>query len=663
MKIPALLARVEAAPWRFAAFCYLLVAIARVVAVQLVPISYVTDEATWMAASRWFWLTGTARTHAGRLPFLYPALLSPVLGLLDFERAYVLAKVVNALLATAALFPIWRLARRFARDGIAVAVSVLSVIGIPASYAAVVMADSLFFFLFWLLLASFVSLVRQPGLREAIAFGLAGSALAATKPQALPGLGILVFALCVWLFWSRRKSSEPTSPFPWRIFTVAFGTLIAGLIAVAGINGGTLVSEFYASNERVYGLDAGALLDNAAGLIALLSIGSGVLPFAGLIVLMRRGSLKGVKREGAFLLTVAGGLLVGYLVFASAFGVLVLRDRLPERQVVFLYPAVLVLAVALTYEKGRRSPPAAAAIAGLAAMLFLSYGLSRYPAPDVLEVAEAPTRAAFPRLAGSGGAGLAAAAGGVAVVIGSLLGGTAPRLAMTGVLTALLGIGVSIAQIRWSATWGLERYQQLRVESVLIPADAPVVLLPEGMPDDIRLFETARRVERLQTVAAAYLAVDGPSGEVRVPPSMPTEEYWIATPRTLLRNELLYSNAGHRVYRVRSSPRILARLTERPGALEIEYYPVDPFLDEVVFVAEAESDRMELSGEKLEAAAGGATSAIEMVASRGEDHAFRSVLRIRGCGNASLLSPVCPALKRLFVLRPDERVVMDDLYP
>lgn len=74
------------------------------------------------------------------------------------DLRYCTAKTFNALVATAAIFPIWRLARRFMRDGIAVAVAAISVVGVPASYAALVMAESLFFFLFWLLLAGFGAL-------------------------------------------------------------------------------------------------------------------------------------------------------------------------------------------------------------------------------------------------------------------------------------------------------------------------------------------------------------------------------------------------------------------------------------------------------------------------------------------------------------------------
>jgi len=669
------LAHIEMAPWRSVALCFLFVAIARVIAVQLVPISYVTDEATWMAASRWFWLVGQANTHAGRMPVLFPALLSPIFGLLDFERAYPLAKTLNALIATAAIFPIWRLARRFTRDGIAIAVAAISVLGIPASYAAVVMAESVFFFLFWLFLASFGSLVEEPTSARAIGFAVAGSALAATKPQALPALGIAVALLGFWVFWaSRRGPAEIVTPFPKKVFALAVGAVLAGLIGVKWVNGGSLAGEFYASSSAIHPLEAGPFFDQAAGLLALLLLGTGILPAAALLESLRGRSSHPLPRCRTFLLASLAIMPVVYLLLASAFAVVMSRDRLQERYVSFAYPAVLLLAAGLTQRNRDRRSVATAAIAGLAAAALVWYGISQYPASDVLEVADAPTRAAIPRLPGLSGeeAPIAGAIAGIVVAGGCLLRGVAPRLAATGALTALLTIGVSIAQIRWSSTWGVEHYRRLRVESVLIPPGAPVVVLAEHVPDDILLFETARRVERLRILSAAHLAVDGPGGEVRAASPAALEEYWVATRQTLLRNELVYSEAGHRVYRVSSSPpRILARLLERPGALEIEYYPADPWTDEVTFVLEAQAKAVEAPARTEPSAESGARSmrfskdaaVVEVASRRGADGAFREVLRISGCGDVSLLSDACPVLKRLFVKSGEGGSVLDDLYP
>lgn len=66
---------------------------------------------------------------------MLPALFSPLFGLLDFERAYPVAKTLNSLIATAAIFPIWRIARRFVSETAAVGMAAISVCGLPATYA------------------------------------------------------------------------------------------------------------------------------------------------------------------------------------------------------------------------------------------------------------------------------------------------------------------------------------------------------------------------------------------------------------------------------------------------------------------------------------------------------------------------------------------------
>ncbi len=672
------------AAWRTATLLFLIVAVYRIVLVQLVPVSYVSDEGTWMIASRWFWLVGEPRTHAGRMPVLLPAILSPLFGLLDFERAYAAAKTLNALLVSAALFPIWRLARRFAGETFALGVAVISVCGIPGTYAAVVMAEGLFFLLLWVFLASFAALVERPTARSAVSTALAGTALAATKPQAIPALAVVAVALAAnGLLLARSAGPESRSAATRRNRSLAaVGLLVVGLGTVTWINGGTLAGEFYSATGSKYPLRAVPFLAEVAGLTALMILATGILPFSSLIARKPDRGLGAPSAETRLITWTLLALTAGYLVLAASFGSVVSYDRLPERYVSFVYPAVLILALFVWARSARSVRPAAAALIGFGTGALLLYGLSRCPAPYVLDIEAAPTRAALllrqmardPSVTASPRDLLAVSAlGGLLAAAGSLMKRPRARLVAAGVLTGTLGLLASISQIVWTSRWATNRYLRARVESVVIPRNAGVVLVSDGVPSDMLLAEVARRPDRIQVIPSSALAVRGSGfiggfSEIR-----PQEEYWVTPAEFRLRNDLVHAGRDFRIYRMVEPPRLISHLraaavSPSSSRLEIVYYPSDPFLEAAVFVLETSLETAseislrisDATGGMLRESVGAGDRAYEFPARRGKADSFRVVIEAARPPGPLRVAP--DFLKAVFVKTPDGRV-LDDLYP
>ena len=159
-------------PWLAALLLCLAVALLRVFAALLVPMSYNQDEAMWIVAANSLWREGIPRTPLGRLPPLYPFLLAPIFGPLEFARAYDLSKILNCVLSAATIFPIWWVGRRFVSEKIALAIAVTTVLAVAGTFASVVMAESLFFFLFWLALAAFAAALEKPDLGNVLRLAL-----------------------------------------------------------------------------------------------------------------------------------------------------------------------------------------------------------------------------------------------------------------------------------------------------------------------------------------------------------------------------------------------------------------------------------------------------------------------------------------------------------
>jgi len=117
---------------------------------------------------------GRFNSHA--LP-LYSVLISPAYFFTDMGDTFTVIKLINSLVMSSAIFPVFLLARRFMLFGRAFTVALLSVMIGPMFYTFIIMAESLHYplsmWLIYLIYISFVKENRRINLTLGLVFGLA----------------------------------------------------------------------------------------------------------------------------------------------------------------------------------------------------------------------------------------------------------------------------------------------------------------------------------------------------------------------------------------------------------------------------------------------------------------------------------------------------------
>jgi hypothetical protein len=311
---------------------------------------------------------------------LYSVVLAPVYA---FEPsapgAYDWAKVVNALLMSLALFPIYKIARFVLPPRPSLLVAGLSAAAPLMYYTAVVMSENLAYPLFLLTVWAMLVALRTPSLgRDAalLACVLAASA-ARIQLVVLYPIAVTAVALAAALERDARVGIGRRIAGALRQHPLLIGAGLAGVVvaAVAAVGGGGVLgfAGRYANVGIVDYPDPVRVLARALENLAGLDLALGAVPFAGALVaghvfLRRRG-----RREAAVFASVAVSatvwllLEVGYN--SAAFeGGSDLR-RLFERYLIYLIPLFLVGLVAVVRIPAGRVPArvyfAAAAVTAL----------------------------------------------------------------------------------------------------------------------------------------------------------------------------------------------------------------------------------------------------------------------------------------------------------
>jgi len=666
-------------------FFFLAISLGRIVLLPLAPISYVVDEASWGEAGHSIWVSGEAWSGGFRFPFLYPAILSPLYGPLPYHLAYPAAKAVNVLLVTAAIFPIWRLGRSLLGDRLALGVAVLSVAGVPGTYSAVVMPESLFFLLFWLYLAEFRGLL-EPTLRSGLVTGVLATGLVATKPQAVPAIGVTVAALILAIVIQRKLVRRN-----WAAWSAAAVVFLLGCFAVRSLNGGSLFGSYgqFAEAARDVAVPFRELIERMAAHIAVACLGVGFAPFVAVPLLFRARFWRGASFPDRLVLAVLLVLAVTYLFLVCYFEGVTALDRVHERYLFFCYPALLILAVAVwARQPGRISILASIGVASVVGALLL-VGLRLSPASYVVELAESPSRAAL----WSGAIGRDTGSLSFGTVVATAVFGSAVALAtarsarswqrfwLAAAPIALLGGLVTLAQIKWTSGWASEAFVRARAESVAIPRGVPVVVVSDGSPAAFLRFEAVRHAGRVQIVSLAEATVEGAAGILNVPLiEEAVEPYWVTPRQIRLRGEVVYRGPDFQIYGPAANRRLLAQISGvvggvASGRVEVLYYPADVFLDEVnlVMVLSSAGERRDREALRIdvEGAEGGhegwwldkTGSPYDMPVRREDGGGFRLALIPLGCGATDEGGRLCFSMKELLVRDVTDGRIIDVLWP
>jgi hypothetical protein len=298
---------------------------------------------------------------------LYPVVLSPIYALTSSAHtAYESAKVVNAVLMSLAVFPVYGIARTVLDRPRAVGVAALSLAAPLMFYTGLEMSESLAYPLTLLAIWAMLRAVREPRLSND-ALMLAAIALACTArlqqvalfPAAVTA--ILVVALV-----------RPQQPAEGRLRSVARAVsshwLVFASVAIAGVgvlirtvrNGGALPLAGRYSNVGSAHANPLRVLEIAFHHLAELDLALGVVPFSGALLaayaLARFGYPRRALVFGAVAVATTVWLLLEVAFDAAAFDsssppahatqLVATLPRIHERYLIYVVPLFLVALVA-----------------------------------------------------------------------------------------------------------------------------------------------------------------------------------------------------------------------------------------------------------------------------------------------------------------------------
>lgn len=319
--------------------------------------SIFTDELTYWQMARSFSADGTFLFHGKPYDIpsiLYSILLSPLFRLTSDSAAFDWARLVNALVMAAVAFPAYGFAREVLNERAARWVAMLTLLLPGGVYAALIMAENLYFPLFvlcaWLLFRTLV----YGRVRDASLSAAALPLCYLTKPHALVLL-VAYGLLCIaWLFlWVRRAPGAGGAAIsrealvrgiPWG--GTAAIVALRGLQADRGLGGS--VTELLGG--RVYASfllptakrpEAWVFLVAGLSLLTVLALGMGIVPAGALCP----SHLKGERSERWGWIAALGAVTAsGYVLLVTRHTVLFdAAPQLHERYLFVVIPIFLVL--------------------------------------------------------------------------------------------------------------------------------------------------------------------------------------------------------------------------------------------------------------------------------------------------------------------------------
>jgi len=336
------------------------------------------DELIWSELGRSFAEAGKPllrdQASPGYSP-VYPLVIGPVYALFEvLPTAYAAVKTLNAVLMSLAAIPAFFLARRVARDALALLAALLAVAIPSLAYTGTVMTENVFYplFLAWALVL--VLLLEWPTVaRSVILLVLLGVAFE-TRVQAVALAPAALLAPLVLAIFERRSLRATVTNFRWLYgLSAALGVAaLVGLLAT-GRTPSDLLGAYSPVGDRSY--DAGRALRYLWWHVAELSLYVLVIPLAATIVLVARARRLDLRLQAFLAATVA--LIVCVVpvvaVFASEFS-----DRIEERNLFYVAPLLCIALVAWVERDGPRPRALAASAAAVSALLVVAIPFGRF---------------------------------------------------------------------------------------------------------------------------------------------------------------------------------------------------------------------------------------------------------------------------------------------
>ncbi len=325
------------------------------------------DELVYSDMARSFASTGhflIRGTHGNYGP-VYPLLLSPAYALAGpVHEAYRIARVIDALAMSSAVFPAYLLARRVVRTPAALAAAALTV-AVPAlAYVGTLMTENAFYPIFLWLAFALVCVLERPTARNQVGLlALCGLAFL-TRAQTVALVGAVLSAPLV-LAWIERGRRRRLSPFKLLYGLTGLGAVLVLVVEVArGRSPAAVLGNYSKTSHGGYHLWPAIRWTFLH--VAELDLALWILPFAAFVVLVAnaRHLDRALRVFVAASVSLAVWLVVEVALFASQFS-----SRIEERNLFYLMP-LFVIALLAWIERGQPRPARATmAAAGLAAAL------------------------------------------------------------------------------------------------------------------------------------------------------------------------------------------------------------------------------------------------------------------------------------------------------
>jgi glycosyltransferase involved in cell wall biosynthesis len=302
----------------------------------------------------------TVRGQAAGYGYVYPLLLSiPYAVANHVSDVYALARVLNALVMSSVVVPVYLLARRVVRPGSALTAAALSVFAPPMVYVASLMTENVFYPLFaWLVLALVAALDRPTLRRQLIVVALCVLAFL-TRAQAI-ALFAAVLTAPLALAWIER--GRPRSLRAWRPLyaLVAFATVAVVVVEAArGRSVFHVLGGYSIAGSTTYHFWPALkwIVLHLAGL----ALSVWVLPAAALVVVLAsaRHLDRPLRVFAAATASLGVWLVLEVGIFASRYSL-----RIEERNVFYLLP-LFVIALLAWIERGQPRPPRATVLAAV----------------------------------------------------------------------------------------------------------------------------------------------------------------------------------------------------------------------------------------------------------------------------------------------------------
>jgi hypothetical protein len=306
---------------------------------------------------------GLFNKHGLSVPPLYSVVLAPIYALgASGSAAYEWIKIVNAILMSLSVIPIYKIARFVLPRRSSLVVAALSALAPLMYYTALAMSENLAYPLFLASVWAMLVAVRSPSRRADAVLLISIAAASAARLQLVVLFPAALTAVALAGTLARKRSERYLAGLfsdLWKQHRLLIGsaaTLIVllgtgRLFALTGVYGG-LLQQGFPNVPRV--------LEEIVRHLAGLDLAVGVIPFVGALVAAYAFLKYGARREVAVFASVAVSVTIWLLLEVGFFGDYVTRSaeipRIHERYLFYVLPLFVIALLAAVRLPASKAP-------------------------------------------------------------------------------------------------------------------------------------------------------------------------------------------------------------------------------------------------------------------------------------------------------------------